>query len=96
MAVVEDSSGDPFATWCHFHNQDPDNPEAFENYVKETTGWDGREFSLTEGERWWIMRANEVIEWLRLYSPSGEQIYLDSALRTLAGMGDIPRSLRAE
>lgn len=93
---MQDDSGDAFITWCHFHGQSSDNPEAFEAYMKATTDWDGREFSLTEDERWWIMRANETIEWLRLYLPTGEQTFLDSALRTLAGMGPIPNSLRAE
>lgn len=94
--TMTDSSGDAFATWCHYHGRDTNDPEAFEGYMQETTGWNGQQFSLTETERFWIMRANEVVEWLRLYSPSGEQTFLDSALRTLAGMGPIPGSLRIE
>lgn len=75
---------------------DEPNPDDFERWVVETTGWDGKQFSLTEDERHWITRANETIEWLRLYAHVGDQKFLDSALRSLNGLRPIPGSLTVE
>lgn len=94
--TIMDDSGDDFIAWCHFHDQHPDNPASFEKYVSETTGWDGKQFSLTEDERHWIKRANETIEWLRLYQNAGQQEFLDSALRSLVGLRPLPGSLTIE
>lgn len=74
----------------------PDPADDFAAWVQETTGWDGQQFSLTEDERHWIRRANEVIEWLRLYAHTGDQKFLDSALRTLNGIRPLPGSLSIE
>lgn len=94
--TIMDDSGDAFVTWCHFHEQHPDNPESFKKYIEETTGWNGQQFSLTEAELHWIKRANEVVEWLRLYAHVGQQEFLDSALRSLNGLRPMPSSLTVE
>lgn len=75
---------------------DDSGPEDFEHWVREATGWDGKQFSLTEDERHWITRANETIEWLRLYAHVGNQEFLDSALRSLNGLRPLPGSLTIE
>lgn len=93
---MQDDSGDKFVTWCHFHDRHPDEPASFARYIEETTGWDGQQFSLTEAERHWIKRANEVVEWLRLYAHVGDTTFLDSALRTINGLGPMPNSLTIE
>lgn len=94
--TIADSSGNAFVTWCHFHGRDTTDPTAFDAYMMDTTGWDGRQFSLTEDERHWIRRANEVVEWLRLYMVAEDQRFLDSAMRSLAGMRPMPGSLKIE
>ena len=87
---------DPFIEWCHDKDiYDPDEQQAaFGQYILETTGFDGQQFSLTEDERAWITRANEVIEWLRLVGPRAENTAaLDAALRCLASLKPMPSSL---
>lgn len=64
---------------------------AFGQYILETTGFDGQQFSLTEDERAWITRANEIIEWLRLSALDPRA--LDAAMRCLASLKPMPSSL---
>ena len=82
---------DPFLVWCSDHEVSPE--ESFAEYMKETTGFDGQQFSLSEVERWWIFRANEVIEWLRLFAVSEAPEPLDAALKCLESLRPIPASL---
>lgn len=86
---------DPFTEWCHDKGIVPEAQQAaFAEYILETTGFDGQQFSLTESERAWITRANEVIEWLRLVGPRGENTAaLEAALRCLASLKPMPSSL---
>ena len=70
---------------------------AFGQYILETTGFDGQQFSLTEAERAWITRANEVIEWLRLVGPRGDNPHaLHAALRCVASLKPMPSSLSSD
>lgn len=86
---------DPFLAWCWGRGIVlPDAQRAaFPDYVAETTGFNGQQFSLTEDERWWIFRANEVIEWLRQFATSEAPEPLDAALKCLDGLKPIPPSL---
>lgn len=86
---------DPFIEWCHDKGIAPEAQQAaFAEYVLETTGFDGMQFSLTEAERAWITRANEVIEWLRLVGPRGDNApALEAALRCVASLKPMPSSL---
>lgn len=84
---------DPFIEWCH--ERGIVLPEAqqvaFTEYMIDTTGFDGQQFSLSESERAWITRANEVIEWLRLVMDDPRA--LDAALRCVASLKPMPSSL---
>ena len=89
---------DPFITWCEDRNIVlPEAQQlAFGEYMIETTGFDGQQFSLTEDERWWIFRASEVVEWLRIYAMSMTPEPLDAALKCLASLKPMPSSLTIE
>lgn len=96
MSVAAES--DPFIEWCW--ERGIVLPEAqqvaFAEYMMETTGFDGQQFSLSEDERWWIFRANEVIEWLRIFAASEAPEPLDAALKCLESLKPIPSSLSIE
>lgn len=91
---------DPFESWCLDNDIDPDDPEAFGAYIEETTGWTGQTFSLSEEERHWVIRANEIIEWLRIAAatlePGAHHEALDAAFRCLTSLRQIPGSLMIE
>lgn len=93
--MIEDE--DPFTRWCREHDMDPEVPEVFAQYMFETTGFDGQQFSLSEDERNWIDHANEVIEWLRLAVAAQSQQTHDEALgaafRLVRQLRPIPSSL---
>lgn len=96
--LVATPDPDPFELWCRDKGIDEaDQNEAFVQYLETTTGWNGQTFSLSEDERHWITRANEIVEWLRLVDlrePDGPA--LRAALRCLASLKPIPGSLQIE
>ena len=72
-----------------------EDPAQFQNWIEDTTGWDGKTFSLSEDERFWIAGANELIEWLRLSAaePATSQEALQAAFRCLMNLPPMPGSL---
>lgn len=92
---------DPFELWCLDNDIDEnDRATAFGRYVEETTGWTGQTFSLSEEERHWITRANEIVEWLRVAAatlePGAHHEAIDAAFRCLTGLKPMPGSLTIE
>lgn len=98
MSIAEPS--DPFADWLREHEVEPINEDErarlFAQYVQDTSGWDGQQFSLSEDERAWIIRANELIEWVRLYVMTEEEPYLDTVKRLVAQLRPMPSSLNID
>lgn len=98
MSIAEPS--DPFADWLREHEVAPINEDErarlFAQYVQDTSGWDGQQFSLSEDERAWIIRANELIEWVRLYAMTEEEPYLDTVKRLVAQLRPMPSSLNID
>jgi hypothetical protein len=98
MTMMEER--DPYEAWCVEHDMDPEIPEVFAQYMFETTGFDGQQFSLTEDERDWIFHANEIIEWLRMAvmnnTESGHQEALGAAFRLVRQLRPIPPSLTVD
>lgn len=89
---------DPYQEWCldRGYLTDQEKAEHFSEYMEETSGWDGKNFSLNESERHWIKRANEVVEWVKHYQLTGQQQALDAALRCLNGFPRLPGSFTIE
>ena len=98
MSIAEPT--DPFEDWLREHAVTPINEEErgklFNQYVEATTGWDGQQFSLSEDERAWIIRANELIEWVRLFVMTEEEPYLDTVKRLTAQLRPMPKSLEID
>lgn len=90
-----DEDPDPFSRWCQEHDRNVEDPAAFAEWVQESTGWDGQQFSLSEDERHWIKRADEIIGWLRQFAITQREEPLLAALRCLNGLKDCP-SLRID
>lgn len=89
---------DPFEDYCQslgVHSEE-DKARAFELYVYDSTGWDGQQFSLTEDERHWIIRANECLEWLRLAFAMDSPEAWSAVKTTLAQLRPIPKSLELD
>lgn len=98
MSIAEPT--DPFEDWLRSHSVTPINDEErsklFGQYVADTTGWDGQQFSLSEDERAWITRANELIEWVKLFVMTGEDPYLETIKRLAAQLRPMPTSLEID
>jgi hypothetical protein len=98
MSIAEPT--DPFEDWLRSHAVTPISEEEraklFNQYVEDTTGWDGQQFSLSEDERAWIIRANELIEWVRLYLMTEEEPYLETVKRLTAQLRPMPSSLNID
>lgn len=96
MPVLEEPE-DPFLKWCHERNYYDEEAQRahFGEWVEETTGYDGKAFSLTEEERHWVFRAKEILDWLRIYALANQPEALEAALRCLPGLAD-PKSLFVE
>lgn len=94
---VEMEEPDDFERYCADSNftSVEEIAQAFATYMQDTAGWDGNTFSLTEDELTWIRRANDVMTWLQTYQLTGNQKFLDAALRSLEGTR-IPGSLNAQ
>lgn len=96
MAIMEDEPSDSFIAWCNERGYWPSERELhFAEYMEETTGWDGQQFSLSEAERHWIGKADEVLDWLRV-AAAGSKPALEAAFRCLAELQPIPSSLKIE
>lgn len=89
---------DPFEVYCRDNNftTETERAEAFATYMADTTGWDGNTFSLTEDELFWIARAYEITEWIKLYQTTGLGESLGAALRCVNSLRPIPESLKSQ
>lgn len=98
MSIAEPT--DPFEDWLTAHSATTINEEErgrlFAQFVADTTGWDGQQFSLSEDERAWIFRANELIEWVKLYIMAPEDAYMESIKRLAAQLRPMPKSLEID
>lgn len=96
MTVTE--PGDPFEEYCRDNNftSEEEISEAFATWILDTTGFDGQQFSLTEDERHWIIRANEVIEWMRTWIMTEHTDALEAAKRCVLNLKPMPGSLSVD
>lgn len=90
--------GDDFERWCaaNGHMTEAEKAEAFAIWIEDTTGWDGTQFSLSEAERHWVLRAKDVLDWLATYQETGDDTMLKAALRAMGSVPPVPRSLTIE
>jgi aminoglycoside phosphotransferase (APT) family kinase protein len=98
MSIAEPT--DPFEDWLEAHGHitpaEDERARLFGQFVADTTGWDGQQFSLSEDERAWIFRANELIEWVKLYIMAPEDAYMESIKRLAAQLRPMPKSLEID
>lgn len=98
MSIAEPT--DPFEDWLEANGcfQPPEEERArlFGQFVADTTGWDGQQFSLSEDERAWIFRANELIEWVKLYLMAPEDAYMETIKRLAGQLRPMPKSLEID
>ena len=88
---------DPYEDWLQGQGINPGSEEErarfFELYVQDTTGWCGQQFSLSEDERHWITRANEIVEWASMYAASEQAEFLEPIVRLAREIRPMPKSL---
>lgn len=89
---------DDFERYCADNNftSEEERANAFAVWIEDTTGWDGTQFSISESERHWIIRAKDVLDWLATFQATGDETMLKAALRAMGSVPPFPGSLTIE